>query len=165
MSRNASNKTSIKKSLILYLGIGMIIVSLIMTYIIGRTVLKNNKKQITKSIVTLTEAKGAALERSMTEIVFSAESLAGTLGGTWAIPEKQRQSAAEQAIRAMVKSSTIDSAWAYWLPDMFDHKDRLRADESDNPTGQMKIHYIRDKNGRIKNESVSIYRRSDKKCR
>lgn len=157
MSRNPYNKNSIKKSLVLSLGIGMISVSFIMTYIIGRTVLKNSKKQITKSIVTLTEAKGEALERSMTEIVFSAEALAGTLGGTWAIPEKQRQSAAEQAVRAMVKSSTIDSAWAYWLPGMFDHKDRLRADKIANPTGQMKIHYIRDKNGRIKNESVAEF--------
>ena len=33
----------------------------------------------------------------MTEIVYSAEALAGFLGGTWAIPEKQRHSAAEQA--------------------------------------------------------------------
>ena len=72
MSRNPYNKNSIKKSLVLSLGIGMISVSFIMTYIIGRTVLKNSKKQITKSIVTLTEAKGEALERSMTEIVFSA---------------------------------------------------------------------------------------------
>ena len=80
----------------------------------------------------------------MTEIVYSAEALAGFLGGTWAIPEKQRHSAAEQAIRAMVKSSTIDSAWAYWLPNMFDHKDSLRQDYDDNPSGQFKIHYIRD---------------------
>ncbi len=109
-------KTSIRTSLVLSLGIGMIVVSIIMTFIIGRVVLKSNKEQITKSIVTLTESKGDALETSMTEIVYSAESLAGTLGGTWAIPEKQRQSAAEQAVRAMVKSSTINSAWAYLLP-------------------------------------------------
>ena len=126
-----------------------------MTLIIGRAVLKSNKEQITKSIITLTESKGEALERNMTEIVYSAEALAGTLGGTWSIPEKQRSSAAEQSVRAMVKSSTIDSAWAYWLPGMFDHKDQLRMDPEDNPTGQMKIHYIRDKNGRIKNDIVT----------
>ena len=118
---------------------------------------KSNKEQITKSIITQTQAKGDALQTNMTEIVFSAEALAGTLGGTWAIPEKQRQSAAEQAVRAMVKSSTIDSAWAYWLPGMFDHKDTKRADAIDNPLGQMKIHYIRDKNGRIKNDIVTEF--------
>ena len=150
-----SARSSIRTSLVLFLGIGMIIVSVVMTFIIGRTVLKSNKDQITKSIITLTQSKGAALETNMTEIVYSAEALAGALGGTWAIPEKQRQSAAEQTVRAMVKSSTINSAWAYWLPGMFDHKDELRADPIDNPLGQMKIHYIRDKNGRIKNDIVT----------
>ena len=152
-----SARSSIRTSLVLFLGIGMIIVSVVMTFIIGRTVLKSNKDQITKSIITLTQSKGAALETNMTEIVYSAEALAGALGGTWAIPEKQRQSAAEQTVRAMVKSSTINSAWAYWLPGMFDHKDELRADPIDNPLGQMKIHYIRDKNGRIKNDIVTEF--------
>ena len=153
----SKSKTSIRLSLVLSLGIGMVLISIVMTFIIGRTVLRSNKEQITKSIVTLTEAKGQSLERKMTEIVYAAESLAGLLGGTWAIPEKQRASAAEQAVRAMVKSSTIDSAWAYWLPNMFDHKDKLRQDYDDNPSGQLKIHYIRDKNGRIKNDIVTEF--------
>jgi methyl-accepting chemotaxis protein len=135
----------------------MVVVSIVMTFIIGRTVLKANKNQITKSIITMSQEKGDALEKRMSENIYSAEALSGVLGGTWAIPEKQRQSAAEQSVRAMVKSSTIDSAWAYWLPNMFDHKDVLRADKIDNPTGQMKIHYIRDKNGRIKNDIVSEF--------
>ena len=151
------SKSSIRLSLVLWLGIGMVLISIIMTIIIGRTVLRSNKEQITKNIITLTESKGVTLERRMTEIVYSAESLAGMLGGTWAIPEKQRASAAEQAVRAMVKSSTIDSAWAYWLPGMFDHKDKLRQDYDDNPSGQFKIHYIRDKNGRIKNDIVTEF--------
>ena len=125
---NSSSKKSIRMSLILSLGIGMILISVVMTFIIGRTVLRSNKEQITKSIITLSEAKSISVERRMTEVVNAAEALAGLLGGTWAIPEKQRASAAEQAVRAMVKSSTIDSAWAYWLPNMFDHKDKLRAD-------------------------------------
>ncbi|SEQ68234.1 methyl-accepting chemotaxis sensory transducer with Cache sensor [Treponema bryantii] len=150
-------KSSIRLSLVLWLGIGMILISIVMTFMIGRTVLRSNKEQITKNIVTLTESRGVTLERKMTEIVYSAEALAGFLGGTWAIPEKQRHSAAEQAIRAMVKSSTIDSAWAYWLPNMFDHKDILRKDSDDNPSGQFKIHYIRDRNGRIKNDIVSEF--------
>ncbi len=157
MGKMSSSRSSIRTSLVLSLGIGMVVVSFVMTFFIGRAVLKSNKEQITKSIITLTESKGSALETSMREIVYSAEALAGSLGGTWAIPEKQRQSAAEQSVRAMVKSSTIDSAWAYWLPGMFDHKDELRADPYDNPTGQMKIHYIRDKNGRIKNDIVTEF--------
>ena len=155
---NSKAKSSIRLSLVLWLGTGMVLISIIMTFIIGRTVLRSNKEQITKNIVTLTESRGVTLERKMTEIVYSAESLAGTLGGTWAIPEKQRASAAEQAVRAMVKSSTIDSAWAYWLPNMFDHKDNLRQDYDDNPSGQFKIHYIRDRNGRIKNDIVTEFK-------
>ncbi len=157
MERNNSSKSSIRTRLILDLGLGMVVVSIVMTFIIGQTVLKANKNQITKSIITMSQEKGNALERRMSENIYSAEALSGVLGGTWAIPEKQRQSAAEQSVRAMVKSSTIDSAWAYWLPNMFDHKDVLRADKIDNPTGQMKIHYIRDKNGRIKNDIVSEF--------
>ena len=111
-----------------------------MTFIIGQTVLKNNKSQITKSIITLTEAKGNELQSKLSESLYSAETLAGALGGTWAIPEKQRSSAAEQTVRAMVKSSRMDSAWAYWLPNMFDHKDSLRADSENKPLGQLKIH-------------------------
>ncbi len=156
MSKEKS-KTSIRLSLVLSLGLGMVLISIVMTFIIGRTVLRSNNEQITKSIVTLTESKGMTVERNMTEIVYSAEAFAGILGGTWAIPEKQRASAAEQEVRAMVKSSSINSAWAYWLPNMFDHKDKLRQDYDDNPSGQFKIHYIRDKNGRIKNDIVSEF--------
>ena len=156
-SSTTASRNSIRLSLVLSLGIGMSIVSIIMTLIIGRIVLNSNKSQITKSIITLTESKGDMLERNMTEIVYSAEALSGALGGTWSIPEKQRQSVAEQTVRAMVKSSTIDSAWACWLPGMFDHKDELRADPEDNVLGQMKIHYIRDKNGRIKNDNISEF--------
>ena len=150
-----SGKSSIRTSLILSLGLGMVAISVIMTFIIGRTVLNNNKAQITKSIITQSESKGLMLERRMTEVVYATEAMAGMLGGTWAIPEKQRSSSAEQAVRSMVKTSTINSAWAYWLPGMFDHKDKLRADYDDNPAGQFKIHYIRDKNGRIKNDIVT----------
>ena len=150
-----TTKSSIRTSLILFLGLGMAVISVVMTFFIGRTVLQNNKDQITKGIITQSESKGLMLEQRMTENVYATESLAGLLGGTWAIPEKQRPSAAEQAVRSMVKTSTIDSAWAYWLPGMFDHKDKLRADYDDNPSGQFKIHYIRDKNGRIKNDIVT----------
>ncbi len=154
-STKISGKSSIRTSLILSLGLGMVAISLIMTFIIGRSVLNNNKEQITKGIITQSESKALTLEKRMTEIVYANEALAGMLGGTWAIPEKQRTSSAEQAVRSMVKTSTINSAWAYWLPGMFDHKDTLRADYDDNPAGQFKIHYIRDKNGRIKNDIVT----------
>ena len=80
---NASSKKSIRMSLILSLGIGMILISVVMTFIIGRTVLRSNKEQITKSIVTLSEAKSISVERRMTEVVNAAEALAGLLGGTY----------------------------------------------------------------------------------
>ncbi len=153
----SSNSKSIRTSLVLSLGLGMLGVSVLMTFIIGRTVLHSNTSQITKSIVTLTENKADDVEKQLTQQVYAAESLAGLLGGTWAIPEKQRASSAQQALRSMVKTSTIDSAWAYWLPKRFDNLDYTRADKMDNPTGQFKIHYIRDKNGRIKNDIVSEF--------
>ena len=157
MSDFKSSFKSIRTSLVLSLGLGMVFISVLMTFGIGKTVLNDNKEQITKSIITLTEKKADSVEKSMTEMVYSAEALSGLLGGTWAIPEKQRASSAEQAVRSMVKTSSIDSAWAYWLPGMFDHNDEKRADVKDNPTGQFKIHYIRDKNGRIKNDIVTEF--------
>lgn len=157
MSKRKFSFKSIRMSLILSLGIAMVVISLFMTFMIGKTVLNNNKEQITKSIITLTENKSNSVEKKMTEMVYSAEAFAGLLGGSWAIPEKQRSTSIEQEVRAMVKSSTIDSAWAYWLPNMFDHKDDRRKDNTDNPTGQFKVHYIRDKNGRIKNDIVTEF--------
>ncbi len=154
---NSNSFRSIRTTLVLSLGLGMAAISILMTFMIGRTVLNSNKEQITKSIITLTEKKGDAVEKKITQMLYSAEALSGMLGGTWAIPEKQRTSSAEQAVRAMVKSSTIDSAWAYWLPNMFDHKDEKRMDYIDNPLGQFKVHYIRDKNGRIKNDIVTEF--------
>lgn len=148
-------KKSIRTSLVLTLGIGMLVISVIMTVIIGRTVLNMNENQITKSINTLTEKKADGVETQMMEMVYAAESISGMLGGSWVVPEKQRRSSQEQAIRSVVKNTSINSAWAYWLPGMFDSKDSSRADAEDNPTGQFKIHYIRDKNGRIKNDIIS----------
>ena len=157
MSKLSFSFKSIRASLVLSLGLAMVVISLVMTFMIGRTVLFNNKEQISKSIITLTEKKGDAVEKKMTEMVYSAEALSGLLGGTWAIPENKRKSSVEQAVRAMVKTSSIDSAWAYWLPKMFDHSDAKRADSIDNPTGQFKVHYIRDRNGRIKNDIVTEF--------
>ena len=157
MSKRKFSFKSIRMSLILSLGIAMVVISLFMTFMIGKTVLNNNKEQITTSIVTLTENKSNSVEKKMTEMVYSAEAFAGLLGGSWAIPEKQRSTSIEQEVRAMVKTSTINSAWAYWNPNMFDHKDERRADSKDNPSGQFKVHYIRDKNGRIKNDIVTEF--------
>ena len=111
-----SSFKSIRSSLVMSLGLAMFVISIFMTFMIGKTVLNNNKEQITKSIITLTEKKSDDVEKQMTEMVYSAEALAGVLGGSWAIPEKKRKSAIEQGVRAMVKSSSINSAWAYWLP-------------------------------------------------
>ena len=152
-----SSFKSIRSSLVMSLGLAMFVISIFMTFMIGKTVLNNNKEQITKSIITLTEKKSDDVEKQMTEMVYSAEALAGVLGGSWAIPEKKRKSAIEQEVRSMVKTSSITSAWAYWLPGMFDHSDAKRADTYDNPTGQFKVHYIRDRNGRIKNDIVTEF--------
>jgi len=148
-------KKSIKTSLLLSLGLGMLFVSVVMTILIGRTVMNSNTHQIQRSIVTLTERKADAVETQLTNMVYSAETVSSMIGGAWAIPEKQRRSSIEQQIRAFVKSSQIDSAWAYWLPTWFDNLDSKKIDEDNNPTGQFKVHYIKDRNGKIKNETIS----------
>ncbi len=133
----------------------MAVVSIIMTIFIGRTVLKKNTNQITTSILTLTQNKAANVEMQMKEMVYSAETVSGFLGGVWAINAQNRRTAVEQQVRALVKSSTISSVWAYWLPGAFDAYDSLYIDEEDNPTGQFMLHYIKDRNGRIKNDQIS----------
>jgi len=154
-------RKSIRTSLLISLGIGMVIVSLLMTTFIARSMRIQNTNQITKSIITLTEKKADAVEMQMKEMVYSAETLSGFLGGAWAIPAKQRRLALEQEVRAMVKSSSVNSVWAYWLPTMFDAYDSEYADAVDNPTGQFMLHYIKDKNGRIKNDFISELSNSD----
>ncbi len=148
-------KSSVKTSLLLSLGIGMLLVSISMTVIIGKIVNKSNTEQIQKSIITETEKKADDVEIQLSGMVYSAETLAGNLGGVWPIPEKYRRTAAEQIVRALIKNSTLDSAWGYWLPGMFDFRDAEKIDVDNNPTGQFKLHYIKDKQGRIKNETVS----------
>lgn len=148
-------KKSIKTTLLLYLGLGMLSISIFMIILIGRTVVKMNRNQIQKSIVTLTEKKADSVESKMREMVYAAESMSGLLGGVWAIPEKQRRLATEQLVRAMVKSSSMVSTWAYWKPTLFDKLDSKKIDIDNNPKGQFKVHYIKDKNGRIKNDIIS----------
>ncbi|MCR4742459.1 MAG: HAMP domain-containing protein [Treponema sp.] len=133
----------------------MLSISIVMTILIGRTVYKMNNEQIHSSIVTLTEMKAQEVEKQLSNMVYTAETLSGTLGGTWAIPPRQRRSAVEQEIRALVKSTQIDSAWAYWIPNMFDNRDAEKVDMDNNPSGQFKVHYIKDRSGKIKNETVS----------
>ncbi|MBQ2529360.1 MAG: methyl-accepting chemotaxis protein [Treponema sp.] len=148
-------KHSIKTSLMLSLSLGMLLISVTMTFLIGRTVYNMNTSQIQKSIVTLTEKKSNEVESQLSNIVNTAENLSGVLGGIWAIPPERRRRAVEMEVRALVKTTSIDSAWAYWVPDMFDGRDEQRVDSDANPTGQFKVHYIKDKSGKIKNETVS----------
>lgn len=148
-------KKSIRFSLVTSIGCGMLIVSCLMTILIGRMVLKSNTEQIEKSIVTLTDNKAGEMETQLMNNVNAAETLSSVLGGFWAIPEKYRRSSIEQEVRSMVKSTNIKSAWAYFLPTWFDNLDNENIDELNNPTGQFKVHYIRDKAGKIKNETVS----------
>ena len=114
----------------------MLLVSISMTVIIGKIVNKSNTEQIQKSIITETEKKADDVEIQLSGMVYSAETLAGNLGGVWPIPEKYRRTAAEQIVRALIKNSTLDSAWGYWLPGMFDFRDAEKIDVDNNPTGQ-----------------------------
>ena len=116
---NNSSKTSIRLSLILSLGIGMVLVSVVMTFIIGRTVLRSNKEQITKSIITLSEAKSISVERRMTEVVNAAEALAGVSEDVRIIAEPGRFIAAPAMIgicSVTGKSTRFGKPW-YYLDD------------------------------------------------
>lgn len=148
-------KKSIKFSLIFTIGFGMLVVSCLMTVLIGFIVSKNNKGSIEKSIVTLTEKKSDEMEMQLMNTVASAETLSAVIGGSWAIPEKYRRSAIEQEVRAFIKGTEIKSAWAYYLPTWFDKLDKQNIDADNNPSGQFRVHYIRDKAGKTKNETVS----------
>ncbi|HAK69036.1 MAG TPA: methyl-accepting chemotaxis protein [Treponema sp.] len=153
-----SNKKfrSIRTSFLVLLGGGMLAVSIIMTFIIGRTVFKKNTEQSKLLIESLTKRKASDVEKELSQVVFSAEAVSGMLGGSWAIADNDnRRSAEEQAIRSMVINSTVKSVWAIWLPGMFDHNDEGDADPVENPTGQFKIHYTRDDDGRIKNDTIA----------
>lgn len=94
-------KKTIRFSLVTLIGCGMLVVSCLMTVIIGRMVLMSNKAQIQKSIVTLTEKKAGEMEMQLMNNVNAAETLSSVLGGFWAIPEKYRRSSIEQEVRAM----------------------------------------------------------------
>ncbi len=128
----------------------MVILSIIMTYGIGRAVRKNDTTLITKSIVALTEKRADMVEKQMKEYVSSVEALSGIMAGSWAIPAQQRRSAETQALRTMVKNSNITSAWAKWLPGRFDNRDEEFADPEENYDGSFGVRYIRDSRGRLK---------------
>ena len=146
---------SIKTSFLLMIGIGMLCISIVMTAIIGRTVFRMNSEQAESLIVALTEKKANAVEKEMMEKVSSIEAVSGMLGGSWAIPDELRRTACEQEVRAMVKATSVKSVWAIWLPERFDHRDAFDMDPDTNPTGQFRIHYINDVDGRIKNDSTT----------
>jgi len=145
---------SIRSSLLLSLGIELVVLSIFMTFYIGNMVMERNTEQITLSVKTQTEKAALEVENQMMGKVLVAETMAGLLGGSWTIPQEYRRQVMEQEVRGMIKNSTINSAWAYWVPNMYDKYDYLYQEES-NPTGQFRIHYIRDKEGRIKNDIVS----------
>jgi len=154
-------KKSIKLRLLLSLGLGMLVVSTVMTYFIAKTLLNSNMKQIQKSITTMTERKADTVEQQLMQMVYTAETLSGLLGGFWAIPEDHRRSAVEQEVRAVVRGGVVDSAWAYYRPQMFDKYDEDKVDIDNNPSGQFKVHYIRDHNGKLKNETISELSNAD----
>ena len=146
---------SIKTSFLLMIGTGMLFISVIMTIIIGRVVFRMNTTQAQEIITALTEKKANSVEKEMMEAVNSVEAVGGMLGGSWAIPDEMRRTACEQEIRSMVNNTSVKSVWAVWLPNMFDHRDTLDANPETNPTGQFRVHYINDVDGRIKNDSTT----------
>src|SRR5574344_95249 len=148
-------ETSIRTNLVVLLGTGMLVISILMTVIIGNTVSSMNTKQITKSITALTEKKADSVEKKMKEAVCSVEAVSGMLGSSWAIPVDRRRMAERHALRTMVKNSAFDSVWAAWIPVKFDYQDGKNTEPEVNETGQFKIRYIRDKNGRIKADTVN----------
>ncbi len=152
---SSMKSTSIKSSFLVMIGIGMLCISLIMTAVIGKTVFKMNTEQTEDLIRALTEKKANAVEREMLEAVSAIESVGGMLGGSWAIPDNMRRTACEQEVRSMVKNTSVKSVWAIWLPERFDHRDIYDMDPETNPTGQFRLHYINDIDGRIKNDSTS----------
>ncbi len=133
----------------------MLCISVIMTFVIGRTVFKMNTEQTENVIKALTEKKANSVEKEMMEAVNSVETVGGMLGASWTIPDEMRRTACEQEIRSFVNNTTAKSVWAVWLPSLFDHRDAFDADPQTNPTGQFRIHYIKDVDGRIKNDSTS----------
>ena len=148
-------KKSIRTSFLIMIGVGMLFISLIMTAIIGRTVFSMNSRQSEKLIVSLTEKKASVVEKEMMSAVSTVEALGGILGGSWAIPDDMRRTAIEQQIRSIVNVVGFKSVWGIWIPGLFDHRDAQDADAETNPTGQFKVHYIKDVDGRIKNDSTT----------
>ena len=126
-----------------------------MTAVIGRTVFTKTSEQARKIITSLSEKKASSIEEEMAKYVNSVEAVAGMLSGSWAIDDEQRRTAEEQAVRGMINNTDVKSVWAMWLPNMFDHRDEADANPYDNPTGQFKLHYSRDRDGRIKNDTIA----------
>ena len=137
------------------IGVGMLIISIVMTLIIGRNVFKMNTSQAEEIITALTEKKANNIEKEMMENVSKVNTLSGMLGGSWAIPDEMRRTACEQMVRSMVYRVGAKSVWAMWLDKKFDHRDEFDVDPVSNPTGQFRIHYINDIDGRIKNDSTA----------
>ncbi len=133
----------------------MLCISIVMTFIIGRTVFKMNTEQAEEIIRALTEKKANSVETEMLEAVNSIETVGGMLGASWTIPDEMRRTVCEQEIRSFVNNTEVKSVWAIWLPSLFDHRDAFDVDKETNPTGQFRIHYIKDADGRIKNDSTT----------
>lgn len=143
---------SIRFTFLVTVGLELLIISTLLTSYISKSVRERNSNQIENSILTLTEKQASKVETQLMKDVHAAEALSGLLSGCWVIPVEYRRDAMEQQLRAMVKSSSITSAYAYWLPGKFDSFDAEYADPEDNPTGQFIMHYVRDKKGHIKND-------------
>ncbi len=152
-----NTKASIRKSLIIYLGSGMLVASLIMTVIISNTVKRVNTEQISTGILALTEKKADIVEKEMKEYVYSLESMASILSASWSIPEKRRRSATSMSLYSLIKHSSIKSAWACWQPGAFDRRDQEFADPEYNYDGSFRIRYVRSDTGRVRTDEMDSF--------
>ncbi len=147
-------RSSIRKNFVVFLGLGMLVISLVMISVIETIVRKTNTEQITKSVVALTEKKADVVEKELKEYVASAEVLSGLVAGSWTIPSERRRGVENIALYSFVKTSKVTSAWALWQPGAFDKRDAEFADPEYNDDGRFRMRYVRTKTGRIRTDEI-----------
>ena len=77
--KTSEKQVSIRSSFLLFIGAGMLFISVVMTILIGNYVFKMSSAQSGEVITALTEKKAQAVESEMMENISSAETLAGLL--------------------------------------------------------------------------------------
>ncbi len=148
-------KSSIRRNLVILLGVGMFLVSVLMTLVIGITVDKVNSKQITKSIEALTERKADILDKELKQDMAALEGINGMLSGFWAIADGNRRNAINMSLYSALRNNPkLKSAWFCFKPHVFDSRDEECADPEYGDDGRYKMRYLRTATGRIRSDEV-----------